>query len=283
MADNAISNYQSIMGEKNINNDFNDLYEEITDLQNKIAETSTPYDSSDATNEFVEKKFQNHPFKTNSGKYHNPNVQIDKCDTNTDEDGTKIVDVKKCGLYYNTKELIKEINNDNIKESFREYNLPLVEVTLKNGTKKKMSYDDFNNLSITAFSDSCKRFESMPKGLCLSNEKLSERPKNPLDPNVSINEEALTQQIMANNNIDTNMLTPNIDGFQPFYNRYKQSYNKLNNYDVIDAAPVDNIKTTEVYDSVEKNVLVIEKDLSTTLFIAGLSITGLYIISKMMK
>ena len=58
MADNAISNYQSIMGEKNINNDFNSLYEEITDLQNKIAETSTPYDSSDATNEFVEKKLQ---------------------------------------------------------------------------------------------------------------------------------------------------------------------------------------------------------------------------------
>ena len=52
MTDNAISNYQSIMGEKNINNDFNDLYEEITDLQNKIAETSSPYDSSDASNEF---------------------------------------------------------------------------------------------------------------------------------------------------------------------------------------------------------------------------------------
>ena len=137
MADNAISNYQSIMGEKNINNDFNSLYEEITDLQNKIAETSTPYDSSDATNEFVEKKFQNNILKTNSGKYHNPNVQIDKCDTNTDEDGTKIVDVKKCGLYYNTKELIKEINNENIKESFREYNLPFVEVTLKMVQRRK--------------------------------------------------------------------------------------------------------------------------------------------------
>lgn len=283
MANNAIDNYQSIMGKKNVNNDFDSLYQQITDLQSKITDTSSPYDSSDASNEFIEKKFQNSILKTNGGKYHNSNVQINKCDTNIDENGTKIVDTKKCGLYYNTKELIKEIDSENIKESFREYNAPLVEVILKNGTTKKMSYDDFNNLSITAFSDNCKRFESMPKGLCLSNEKLSEKAKNPLDPNVNINEEALTQQIMENNNIDTNMLTPNIDGFQPFYNRYKQTYNKLNNYDVIDTTPVDNIKTTEIYDSAEKNVLVIEKDLSTTLFIAGLSITSLYIISKMMK
>lgn len=283
MANNAIDNYQSIMGKKNVNNDFDSLYQQITDLQSKITDTSSPYDSSDASNEFIEKKFQNNILKTNGGKYHNSNVQINKCDTNIDENGTKIVDAKKCGLYYNTKELIKEIDSENIKESFREYNAPLVEVILKNGTTKKMSYDDFNNLSITAFSDKCKRFESMPKGLCLSNEKLSEKAKNPLDPNVNINEEALTQQIMENNNIDTNMLTPNIDGFQPFYNRYKQTYNKLNNYDVIDTTPVDNIKTTEIYDSAEKNVLVIEKDLSTTLFIAGLSITSLYIISKMMK
>ena len=273
----AISEYQKLMGKNNINNDFSSLYSEITDLQSKLTDTSTPYDSTDASNKIIEEKYSTSNLKTNAGKYYNPNVQTNKCSSKLDETGTKIINKKKCGLFYNAKELVKDINT----EGFREQMAPLVEVTIKkaNGENetKKMSYDDYNNLSITAFPDDCKRFSAMPEGLCLSNEKLSEKPKNPLDPNVTINEEALTQQIMADSGMSEDMLNPSIDGFQPFYNRYKQNFNKLNNYDIVDETK------TEIYESVEKNVLVIEKDLSTTLFIAGFSIVGLTVIARLLQ
>ena len=273
----AISKYQELMGKNNISNDFSSLYKEITDLQSKLTDTSTPYDSTDASNKIIEKKYRNPKLKTNGGKYYNPNVQTNKCGSELDETGSKIINKKNCGLFYNTKELVKEINT----EGFREYNAPLVEVTIKkaNGENetKKMSYDDYNNLSITAFPDDCKRFSAMPEGLCLSNEKLSEKPRNPLDPNINIDEEALTQKIMADSGVSEDMLNPSIDGFQSFYHRYKQTFNPLNNYDVVDETK------TEIYDSIEKKVLVIEKDLSTTLFIAGFSIVGLTVLARLLQ
>ena len=55
----AISKYQELMGKNNISNDFSSLYKEITDLQSKLTDTSTPYDSTDASNKIIEKKYRN--------------------------------------------------------------------------------------------------------------------------------------------------------------------------------------------------------------------------------
>lgn len=189
------------------------------------------------------------------------------------------IDLNKCGYLPSNIEIIRNVEGfDTNSTKFVDVNI--ITDTKNTVTKKTIPLSEFKKLDCNVFPDNCKRYSKMIDGDCYPCDIIEK--KNPKKNNmelanmedIEIDEDALEKAQMS---------ALGIDGFQNFYDRYQQP---LHRFRKIDNSEIHNdkiiIEKAFIFENNEQE-LIIEKNLTTALYLSGISVLGLYLLFKILE
>ena len=209
------------------------------------------------------------------------------------------IDLNKAGLLYSVEENLNNIETEIKLEGLEDLDSTFVEVVLvsdkddKLTDKKKISLRQYLKLDCTAFPDNCKRYTGMAEGHCdtcdiipKKKEKTSNNVNAIEDPSEYLNEDNIDEindQMVSNalnegnNNPSSEGFRVSANGIEPFYTRYAQPLHRFEKLQM-NSYPTETIIETEKFSNEER--LIIEKDIITTLYLGGITVLALFVVSK---
>ena len=209
------------------------------------------------------------------------------------------IDLNKAGLLYSVEENLNNIDTEIKLEGLEDLDSTFVEVVLvsdkddKLTDKKKISLRQYLKLDCTAFPDNCKRYTGMADGHCdtcdiipKKKEKTSNNVNAIEDPSEYLNEDNIDEinDQMVSNALNEGKNNPSSEGFrvsgngiEPFYTRYNQPLHRFEKLQM-NSYPTETIIETEKFSNEER--LIIEKDIITTLYLGGITVLALFVVSK---
>lgn len=214
---------------------------------------------------------------------------IDNMKYGKDDQGR--IDMTKYGLLDSVKSTIDSIDPDSIsKEGFSNDNLTPVEITVivdgsGNTETKSITLADYKRQDCTAFEDNCKKYKGMQH--CDTCDMIAiDDSMNPSEV-TSEDVDALIQQ-QVDNDPKIKELKGNLQNligdsesfgvmkdFEPFYTRYAQPLTSFRK-------EVHSNGYTFEIEKINEEKIVVEKNMTTTLWIGGISLIGLFVLSKYM-
>ena len=210
------------------------------------------------------------------------------------------IDLNKAGLLYSVEENLNNIDTEIKLEGLEDLDTTFVEVVLvsdkddKLTDKKKISLRQYLKLDCTAFPDKCKRYTGMAEGHCdtcdiipKKKETISNNVNAIEDPSEYLNEDNIDEvnDQMVSNALNEGKASSSSEGFrfsgngiEPFYTRYSQPLHRFEKLDNTTTYPTETIIETKKLTNEER--LIIEKDIITTLYLGGITVLALFVVSK---
>jgi hypothetical protein len=212
---------------------------------------------------------------------------IDNMKYGKDDQGR--IDMTKYGLLDSVKSTIDSIDPDSIsKEGFSNDNFTPVEITVivdgsGNTETKSITLADYKKQDCTAFQDNCKKYKGMQHCDTCDMIPISDSANASEVTSEDVN--ALIQQKVDSDpkiqNLKRNM--KNLIGdsesfgvmkdFEPFYTRYAQPLTSFRK-------EVHSNGYTFEIEKINEEKIVVEKNMTTTLWIGSVSLIGLFVLSK---
>jgi hypothetical protein len=290
---------------------MNRKIESIRELNNALHSGNTKAFSMEAkdkpigTRYFVERPGK---YETKTGEFVDTFSVVDNMKYGKTENGE--IDLDNYGLLASTKELLNDIDPSYVMvEGFTERASANVEVEIETDASGKLEnkfipISEYKKLDCTAFKNKCKRYTGMEH--CDTCEIKEQKPDLNNLLGGGANEEAINAAAASAANAEVDKVLSKLpapsanvdfaaeaglDGFttmeddmkQPFFQRYSQP---LNNFQTVGVG--GHSGTNEINFIVESNpnkydrseLLVIEKDVATTLWVGGITLVGLFVLSR---